>query len=310
METKISESGNKCFVFEDGKVSEEWKDEYAKFLNFLVDNKSILKSPTGCYQDPDVKNKRPLFYSYLTLFLRARENQVKSLNGEYRYRFVNTANDYGIQVIDENEKGFILFSDQYGFSAPSTSINHIYDKYLIDNNEEDLKKRIENVCGWIVNSRGLGGSFLWPRKGGDEFNKKRGGTSRYYKSYYIQDRVDLTLLEVQDYYKGELDDHRILSKHLTKDMTMWLDHFEDFPTYCHFFLLDKSGFYEEETGQIIMLCEEENIYNVVSKKLLNDLNKKINQRSLGMWGAIQEYYKEIPTDEEAMEWSLGDDNPS
>lgn len=265
------ENDLKCYIVTDKESKEDyyydnlgdWEGAYVQNGKFVYRN----------YKDPDTKESRSYeFYENLTKFLNIQENSLEDqLEGKYTYKF-NYTNPYGIEVREkfndprdmnkEIESGplFYLKSDQFGFSAPKDN-KYPYDSYLektskeAENKEKKQKAPKNNVAEWLYNTRSLGGSFLWPMepdgKGGyqenPQYNNARGGTknSAGDSKYYIEDRVDLTLLEIKQVmdYIG-LDHPELEGNILWKcclpetNMVRWLKHFKTFETYVKFFKLD------------------------------------------------------------------------
>ena len=107
--------------------------------------------------------------------------------------------------------------------------------------EYAFDKALNQVADWIIGSRTLGGSFLWPVSFYEAYNMRRGGTIKSNRSHYIQDRVDLTLWEIYYWYheKKKLTIMtRIKNKQAKEDLKKWLSHFKDFQTYIEFFCLE------------------------------------------------------------------------
>lgn len=297
----------KFYIFSDGKKDAQWDDEYEKFLRFLINNKDYLSSFWGRYEDPDSKRNCPMFYEDLCKFLNAQEKNINGLKGEFIYKFNEEKDPYGIAVIlknKENSKPFtFLKSDQLGFSAPSINLNHIYDIYL--KNGGDVSK----VKEWILYSRTLGGSFLWPMETNDEgkwienpdYNVNRGGTQK--GGSYIKDRVDLTLKEIKNYLvidgenrleeyqkkycnsngeKGK--DYQVLYNSIKENsnMKVWLDHFSNFNNYIEFFKFN--SFIEND--EVKPLVEPQHkIYKMGKdeiKHMLDKLVDMIKERTIAM----------------------------
>ena len=216
------------------------------------------------YQDIDTKesgSKR--FYIDLTEFLNSQEKNMEGkLYEKYFYTF-NENEPYGIEVrkvigAEMSEPIFYLKSDQFGFSAPSKKQNHPYDTYISDMEGIDVDKAYRNVAEWIYKTRSLGGSFLWPMEfvngkwlENPSYNCARGGTAYYAPRYYIEDRVDLTLLEIKEVLdaieRKNLCDNILWSKCIenSSNMLKWLMHFKNFKTYVEFFCFD--SFVNQET---------------------------------------------------------------
>ncbi|MCR5060057.1 MAG: hypothetical protein K6A80_03380 [Saccharofermentans sp.] len=233
------------YILKDGKRCEfkEWKNDYTQFLE------KLYELPENPYNDPDAKDTKNVeFYSGLAKFLTKQEEEMRDrLNEEWTYKAVfgeqKDNYDYGIQVFENGNKLFVLFSDQFGFSAPDFKKNHPYDYYIKlakEAGEDKYKEAISNVAEWIFESRSIGGSFLWPRhgKGSDNYNYKRGGAESY--SSYIQDRVDLTLLEIKHIFDEKKTKTDILYSFWNScgELKSFFDHFGSFDTYIDFFKME------------------------------------------------------------------------
>ncbi len=281
----------------DENETEEFKEEYRKFLNTLWEDiknnkKNYKKNPNrGIYFDPDSfagKNRgNPLFYEDLCKFLNS------SLDYE-KYKYVDN-------FIECN--GVKLYSDQFGFSAPCTNLNHIYDKYLEVSQKlgKDKDETIEKVIKWVMESRTVGGSFIWPNVKGSKktYNFRRGGSC--YGGSYIEDRVDLTLLEIRNYFKKTSTKYDILPS--CEEERKWLDSFGSFENYVDELkfkaFVDKnympydivnSDFAEGNKKVIdesevdykkkhsIYIVEDERDYLGKIERMLNNVNILINER--------------------------------
>lgn len=220
--TYIVNKENKRFEYND------WKEKYTNFLIKYYKNEKC----ESVYNDPDsVRHKE--FYEDLTIFLNAREEE--KLKGKWSYEF--DLNNDGIKVKDKDDKWlFTIFSDQFGFSAPNNNKDkkYPYDIYAIISDYN--KATLEEIADYIYFARTIGGSFLWPIDGGKGYNKRRGG-KKTSKGYYIEDRVDLTLLEIKNYYEGN-NNSIYLKNYLSNDMKEWFDHFGTFEIYVDFFILN------------------------------------------------------------------------
>ncbi len=258
----------------DGK---DLKDDYIEFLKLLFDkNTKEIESQTerkewniergihvGPYQDPDGNCFE--FYKDLAAFLNEQEDVYKPEQEELYHYEPCEEKPFGIEVTDnKGELQFYLKSDQFGFSRPSTDQKHKYPYYIYLEKckEEKIGKEdsVNKVCKWMIESRTLGGSFLWPTdmlKGRffANYNTARGGTNpfengkykgRQYNNYPIEDRVDLTLLEIFLYYhKEEYSDkwNKIrlkkwfdLNEEADKEKAkQWFGHFGSFEKYVDFF---------------------------------------------------------------------------
>lgn len=106
---------------------------------------------------------------------------------------------------------------------------------------EKPKCAVDQVADWIISSRTLGGSFLWPFSFYETYNMRRGGTINSNRSHYIQDRVDLTLWEIYYWYnknKKSTIMTRVRDEKAREDLKKWLSHFKDFETYIEFFCFE------------------------------------------------------------------------
>lgn len=216
-----------------------WVDEYKKDLIAYISNDTTKRNVKRYYFDPDESYKDHCDHSFfydLATFLNEQEKEMKkSLQGSFEYRFIEGE---GIKVSDKDKKmqSFYLRSDQFGFSAPKNGRCYPYDLYIKKHENKD--EAIEQVIKWISMSRTIGGSFLWPRQFWKNYNRERGGQINTTRKYYIQDRVDLTLWEIKNWYSGHgVSD--ILERCREINLEQWLGHFKNFETYVTYFMLDK-----------------------------------------------------------------------
>lgn len=248
-EEDINELYTYCALNEDeenivAKISEmnEWKKAYVK--SFTTSYVSELQKPNSVralYCDPDTTYKKGFnhhFFEQLVKFLNKRECRLKDkVEGEYEYTFEE---DKGIKVEDKkNNDIFYLKSDQLGFSAPINEKVYPYDLYLMKS--EATKVEREQVADWIIASRTIGGSFLWPEEFYKKYNLNRGGKINSKNRFYIQDRVDLTLWEIYYWYnknKKSTIMTRVRDEQAKEDLKKWLSHFKDFETYIEFFCFE------------------------------------------------------------------------
>lgn len=259
------ENDLKCYIVKD-KISKEdyYYNDLSKWKDAYVQN-GKGEPDYSIYNDPDTEESRSYeFYEKLTEFLNIRENSPEyQLEGKYTYKF-NYTNPYGIEVREKSndprdmnkeiESGpiYYLKSDQFGFSRPSKKHKHPYDSYLEKSSYSETSK--VKVAEWLYNTRSLGGSFLWPMEqktcGGwdsnPKYNTERGGTKFRRGGSYIEDRVDLTLLEIKQVMDYIRFDHPELEGNILwkccmpeTNMVKWLRHFGDFRTYVEFFKFDK-----------------------------------------------------------------------
>lgn len=247
-----------CYAGKNAKMNLREKDyrrEYLLFLNILWDyidywEKWSGSSGWGPYEDPDsimVSGNRinPKFYLDLSDFLNAKADDETGKKYKFEDNFI-TCGD-----------GVNLVSDQFGFSAPGLGLNHPYDIYLKKCKAEgkDKDEAINKVVNWVMESRTIGGSFLWPegiwkpkdgkfgyntdRGGGNPFDEKGEYKGNRYSKYYIEDRVDLTLCEIKHYLDTENYENDILYKYIKEDPVEkekeWIKSFGSFKGYVDYF---------------------------------------------------------------------------
>ena len=225
----------------EDKETKAFKDEYKKFLSILwkyMDcwEKWSESSGWGPYEDPDrlVGKKRinTKFYSDLKDFLNKKENCECDKEGPYTY-----GEDDKYKYIKNENTGVELVSDQFGFSAPSLKLSHPYDIYLRKCKDEGKNRdeAINNVVKWVMESRTIGGSFLWPKDIWAGYNIARGGSIN--KRSRIEDRVDLTLCEIMHYLGPKKYENDILYQCIEENSVgeKWLKSFGDFPRYVDYF---------------------------------------------------------------------------
>lgn len=190
------------------------------------------------YMDPDKKESID-FYNDLSDFLNAA-------SCEHRKDLLFKANGLskkGIMVYRKKDKKeyFTIQSDQLGFSAVPWiyfSTQYPLSRYFeMQKNEEAAKF----LTDYVLATRTLGGSFLWPESWHRDYNMRRGIGS------YIEDRVDLTLLEIKHYFEyRELDDKknfkfskdRLFVHYKKTDAQTWFGFFDSFEDYVDFFLFN------------------------------------------------------------------------
>ena len=233
--------------------------KYVKYMDGNWEEKCPYSDPDATYNDY-VKN--PKFYNQLTVFLN---NQLTV--------FLNRKDDLGklkIQNINEPEKPkqdeskgepydrtisitlntsepklhLHLTSDQFGFSAIYDDTwnpqKYPYAKYLYNGGNK------AQVAWTVWDTRTIGGSFLWPKVDQNGwrslYNKNRGVGS------YIEDRADLTLYEIKEFYEAYIEskDYDSVKKNMSKDslilrdcdseeIFIWLSLFGTFEYYVDFF---------------------------------------------------------------------------
>lgn len=243
--------------YEFYKSKDEAEDACRELLTKL--NKSgdivydVCKSECKIYNDPDGKENKG-FYRALSDFLNA--SRISRKNNKILSFEANEA-PYGMITVhykgqNGKEYGFRLHSDQLGFSAvPCIYFRNNYplSRYLeMQKNKLDKRKNKSNkatdavadfLAGYVYTTRTLGGSFLWPESWYKAYNMSRGNGS------YIEDRVDLTLLEIKHIYKfRELENQLIYGKdHLLKQYKnqyadKWFGFFDSFEDYVDFFMFN------------------------------------------------------------------------
>lgn len=200
-----------------------------------------MKRLTVIYIDPDGK-KNTDFYSALSDFLNAsrisrKNNKILSFEANeapYGMITVYYKDKYG------NKQHFTVHSDQLGFSA----VPWIYfsNKYPLSRYFEMQKNKeaAQFLADYVLTTRTLGGSFLWPETLWKGYNRSRGCAK-------IEDRVDLTLLEIKHYFEyRDLDDKKkfkysgdILFRYYDNlDAQTWFGFFDSFEDYVDFFMFN------------------------------------------------------------------------
>ncbi len=208
----------------------------------------VCKSECKIYNDPDNK-KNTDFYDKLANFLNAsrisrKNNNILSFEANeapYGMITVYYKDKYG------NKQHFTVHSDQFGFSAVPCIYfrkNYPLSRYLeMQKNKSDKDPdAIANfLTKYVYTTRTLGGSFLWPESWYKGYNMNRGNGS------HIEDRVDLTLLEIKHYFEyRELDDKKnfkysgdiLFSRYKIPDAQTWFGFFDSFEDYVDFFLFN------------------------------------------------------------------------
>lgn len=201
------------------------------------------------YIDPDGK-KNTDFYSALSDLLNAA-------SCEHRKDLLFKANGLskkGIMVYRKKDKKeyFTIQSDQLGFSAVPWiyfSTQYPLSRYFeMQKNEEAAKF----LTDYVLATRTLGGSFLWPESWHRDYNMRRGIGN------YIEDRVDLTLLEIKHYFEyRELEDKKkfkysgdiLFSRYIIPDAQTWFGFFDSFEDYVDFFMFNDFVHIDEQTKE-------------------------------------------------------------
>ena len=280
------------------------------------------ESECKIYNDPDNK-KNDKFYSDLSNFLNAE--RISRKNNKILSFEANEA-PYGmITVYYKDKKGeehhFTLHSDQLGFSAvPCTYFKQNYplSRYLeMQKNKSDKDPdAIANfLTKYVYTTRTLGGSFLWPESWQRDYNMRRGNRS------YIEDRVDLTLLEIKHYFEyRELDDKKIFKYsgdilfryYDNLDAQTWFGFFDSFEDYVDFFMFNDFVDKDEQTKEYTPINiltgkafetdypeRETNVLKKASeeelKKMLDLVMDKVKTRSEDMEKLIAKYKQTYDT---------------
>lgn len=217
----------------------------------IIKDKS--ESSNKLYIDPDKKENEE-FYRELSNFLNAsrisrKNNKILSFEANeapYGMITVYYKDKYG------NKQHFTVHSDQLGFSAVCLKYfrkNYPLSRYLemqknkLDKLKNKSDKKLETVAKflseYVYTTRTLGGSFLWPEDWYKGYNMERGNGS------YIEDRVDLTLLEIKHIYKfRELENQLIYGKdylfkrYKNQYADKWFGFFDSFEDYVDFFMFN------------------------------------------------------------------------
>lgn len=254
--------------------------EYNKLVSELGSNGKMIKNKSErsykLYIDPDGKENTD-FYSALSNFLNAsrisrKNNKILSFEANeapYGMITVYYKDKYG------NEQHFTVHSDQLGFSAvPKIYFrkNYPLSRYLemqknkLDKlkNKSDIDVVADFLTKYVYTTRTLGGSFLWPESWYKGYNMSR-GNGREIKDKiikgnagYIEDRVDLTLLEIKHYFEyRELDDKKnfkysgdILFRYYDNlDAQTWFGFFDSFEDYVDFFMFNDFVYKDKQTKE-------------------------------------------------------------
>jgi hypothetical protein len=212
----------------------------------IIKDKS--ESSNKLYIDPDKKENEE-FYRELSNFLNAsrisrKNNKILSFEANeapYGMITVYYKDKYG------NKQHFTVHSDQFGFSAVPCIYfrkNYPLSRYLEmqkNKSDKDPDAVAEFLANYVYTTRTLGGSFLWPETLWKDYNKSRGNGN------YIEDRVDLTLLEIKHYFEyRDLDDKKkfkysgdILFRYYDNlDAQTWFGFFDGFEDYVDFFMFN------------------------------------------------------------------------
>lgn len=292
------------------------------------------ESECKIYNDPDNK-KNDKFYSDLSNFLNAA--RISRKNNKILSFEANEAPCGMITVYYKDKYGnkqhFTVHSDQLGFSADTWiyfSTKYPLSRYLemqknkLDKlkNKSDIDVVADFLTKYVYTTRTLGGSFLWPESWHRGYNMGR-GNGREIKDKiikgnagYIEDRVDLTLLEIKHYFEyRELDDKKkfkysgdILFRYYDNlDAQTWFGFFDSFEDYVDFFLFNdfvdkdkqtkeytpiniltgeafEKGYLNYETNTLKKIEDENQL-----KEMLERVRDMVEKRTKKMEDLINEY---------------------
>lgn len=254
------------YIDPDGGSVPDFYDDLACFLNGRENwlrNKIEEKMRESLQEDQQKNLRERLENEYFFLSPLKKSDTREWLEAYVKMEELADEKEKVITVVKRNgtSRLFRLKSDQFGFSAAET----IYEKnkrhkyplsgllYFYEGQKKEKQERIINrITEYVKNSRTIGGSFLWPvpLEGRCDFhyNMSRGVGS------YLEDRVDLTLLEIKHVINGrnnnnfekcksdiwlydeyEKDGQR---KKVNTHMKQWFDHFDSFQEYVEYFMLE------------------------------------------------------------------------
>lgn len=239
-----------CLLTEGYKLYENKdraKKECNKILRKLGDSGVVVndesKNRYKIYNDPD-KKENIEFYKDLSDFLN-----VASCKHRKKLLFkANGPSKKGIMIYrkNDNKEYFAIQSDQLGFSADTWiyfSTKYPLSRYFEmqkNKSDKDPDAIAEFLANYVYTTRTLGGSFLWPETLWKGYNLSRGCAK-------IEDRVDLTLLEIKHYFEyRELDDKKkfkysgdiLFGYYDNLDAQTWFGFFDSFEDYVDFFMFN------------------------------------------------------------------------
>ena len=249
----------KSYCWDNKGKEETEKYEFIKKYAEWIENPRQGECP---YSDPDaVSSHNYEFYGEITEFLQDQKQQKKYSNcfdagwefekPESKKKYPEDRTIALKKSEDDDEAYLYLTSDQFGFSAIKEDITWSPLKYPYAIYERCYKGDKSLIGDTIWYTRTIGGSFLWPkvkcvRNWQSSYNLYRGVDS------YIEDRVDLTLYEIKEFYDEysvEKDYEKIKDKLSEKGSNLlkysdaeyiykWLSIFKNFKTYVDFFCFD------------------------------------------------------------------------
>lgn len=262
-------------------------DKEKNYLNINVDSieqdindekfkKAIDYGESTEYYDPDADN--PELYEDLALAL-LNGNQLP--NNKYKFkvefepvyikhirhqRYVdNIENIKDIKKIkhirfdifdDKNDlvKTFYLTTDYIGASKNKAQFAEGKDKYI----DSDLARlSLDEIVAFLNETRKLGGHIFLPTliqfPGNDKCEKRNVHTLNQAKGFNLNDRFDLYLLDLNNYYiNGKTSESM---QPVFDYFSSWLDLFDDFKGYVDFFKLN--DFVSDDYTQVINLLTGE-----------------------------------------------------
>ena len=249
----------KSYCWDNKGKEETEKQEFIKKYAEWIENPRQGECP---YSDPDaVSSHNYEFYGEITEFLQDQKQQKKYSNcfdAGWEFEKPESEKKYpedrtiALKKSEDDDEAYLyLTSDQFGFSAIKEDITWSPLKYPYAIYERCYKGDKSLIGDTIWYTRTIGGSFLWPkvkcvRNWKSSYNLYRGVDS------YIEDRVDLTLYEIKEFYDEysvEKDYEKIKDKLSEKGSNLlkysdaeyiykWLSIFKNFKTYVDFFCFD------------------------------------------------------------------------
>ncbi|MBQ8316934.1 MAG: hypothetical protein IJX85_01200 [Lachnospiraceae bacterium] len=254
---------------------------YVRYIEEVREMSKRIKAP---YIDPDTTydDSQSKYYIELTKFLNKQEEKYIDEEKQWKYIFENNKDEPdGIKVKKNGETIMVLRSDQLGFSAIHEDtvgkVGHLYYRYLCVAKDADVNWLAE--CIW--STRTIGGGFIWP------INKIGRKQTNYNitRGRWLEDRVDFTLMEIKHYFdwlkndkvKGHCFECDLLHTAVCNEntgMNEWLEHFETFETYVHYFKM--YPFVKKDGGEYIPInIVESDIYEGVYKLLNEDKRRRV-----------------------------------
>lgn len=262
--------------YDEGDAS-DFIVKYVKYMDVNWEEKCPYSDPDEVNNKIDyVKNHE--FYNKLTDFLNRKDVKIDShapdflrinklekpkqdeSKGKPYDRTISITLNTSEGNTSEGELHLHLTSDQFGFSAIDDDTwnpkKYPYAKYLYNGGNK------AQVAWTVWYTRTIGGSFLWPKVQDNReywvstYNTKRGvGNNPVHvdDDFYIEDRVDLTLYEIKEFYEAYIKskdcdsvncdsvkknmskDSLILRYSDSEEIFIWLSLFGTFENYVNFF---------------------------------------------------------------------------